>query len=125
MYFTNRGHAIHGAYWHNNFGYRMSHGCVNLPAGFAKWLYSVTPMGARVRIHNEAAPALRATVKARKGSCPGPCRRFGAVIPGSGDITRSAAEVEVVFRATTVAPRGKCLDDDRHDLGIARLDVGG
>ncbi len=51
MYFTNRGHAIHGAYWHNNFGYRMSHGCVNLPVSFASWLYSITPMGARVRIH--------------------------------------------------------------------------
>jgi len=51
MYFTNRGHAIHGAYWHNNFGYRMSHGCVNLPLNFASWLYSITPMGARVRIH--------------------------------------------------------------------------
>jgi len=51
MYFTNRGHAIHGAYWHNIFGYRMSHGCINLPVNFASWLYSVTPMGARVRIH--------------------------------------------------------------------------
>lgn len=51
MYFTNRGHAIHGAYWHNNFGYRMSHGCINLPVNFASWLYSITPMGARVRIH--------------------------------------------------------------------------
>lgn len=51
MYFTNRGHAIHGAYWHNNFGYRMSHGCVNLPVGFAAWLYSITPIGTRVYIH--------------------------------------------------------------------------
>jgi lipoprotein-anchoring transpeptidase ErfK/SrfK/uncharacterized protein YjhX (UPF0386 family) len=51
MYFTNRGHAIHGAYWHDNFGYTMSHGCVNLPVGFASWLYSVTPVGARVQIH--------------------------------------------------------------------------
>jgi len=24
------GYAIHGTYWHNNFGYPMSHGCVNL-----------------------------------------------------------------------------------------------
>ncbi|MGC9469336.1 MAG: LysM peptidoglycan-binding domain-containing protein, partial [Anaerolineae bacterium] len=29
MYFY-RGYAIHGAYWHNNFGTPMSHGCVNL-----------------------------------------------------------------------------------------------
>jgi hypothetical protein len=25
-----RGFAIHGAYWHNNFGYPMSYGCINL-----------------------------------------------------------------------------------------------
>ena len=24
-----RGYSIHGAYWHNNFGYTMSHGCIN------------------------------------------------------------------------------------------------
>jgi uncharacterized protein YraI len=51
MYFTDRGHAIHGAYWHNNFGYRMSHGCVNLPVGFAQWLYGISPIGTRVYIH--------------------------------------------------------------------------
>jgi|GEM_PF-5681462 len=51
MYFTNRGHAIHGAYWHDNFGQVMSHGCVNAPVPFAEWLYSITPLGTRVRIH--------------------------------------------------------------------------
>ncbi len=25
-----RGFALHGAYWHNNFGYPMSHGCINM-----------------------------------------------------------------------------------------------
>lgn len=25
-----RGFSLHGAYWHNNFGHPMSHGCVNL-----------------------------------------------------------------------------------------------
>jgi len=24
------GHALHGTYWHNNFGFQMSHGCVNM-----------------------------------------------------------------------------------------------
>ncbi|MCC6790633.1 MAG: L,D-transpeptidase [Thermomicrobiales bacterium] len=51
MYFTNYGHAIHGAYWHNNFGTPMSHGCVNLPVDVAYWLYLWTPIGARVWIH--------------------------------------------------------------------------
>ncbi len=48
MYFTNRGHAIHGAYWHNNFGQPMSHGCVNMRPGEAEWLYNFTPNGAKV-----------------------------------------------------------------------------
>ena len=29
--FFYQGYAIHGAYWHNNFGNPMSHGCVNSP----------------------------------------------------------------------------------------------
>jgi hypothetical protein len=52
QYFTNFGHAIHGAYWHNNFGYVMSHGCVNLPMDFAEWLYTWTSIGTRVEIHD-------------------------------------------------------------------------
>lgn len=51
MYFTNVGHAIHGAYWHNSFGSVRSHGCINLPVGTASWLYSITPVGTRMRIH--------------------------------------------------------------------------
>jgi uncharacterized protein YraI len=50
-YFTYEGHALHGAYWHNNFGVRMSHGCVNLPVPFSEWLYYWLPMGARVVVH--------------------------------------------------------------------------
>jgi lipoprotein-anchoring transpeptidase ErfK/SrfK len=38
MYFDDK-RALHGAYWHNNFGYPMSHGCVNLSIGDAHWLY--------------------------------------------------------------------------------------
>jgi lipoprotein-anchoring transpeptidase ErfK/SrfK len=48
QYFTYEGHALHGAYWHNNFGTRMSHGCVNLPVPFAEWLYYWLPSGSRV-----------------------------------------------------------------------------
>ena len=29
-FFTAQGHAFHGTYWHNNFGFPMSHGCVNM-----------------------------------------------------------------------------------------------
>ncbi|MBN1318436.1 MAG: L,D-transpeptidase [Anaerolineales bacterium] len=31
--------GLHGAYWHDAFGYRHSHGCVNLPPISALWLY--------------------------------------------------------------------------------------
>jgi len=31
--------ALHGAYWHNSFGYPHSHGCVNLSLSDSKWLY--------------------------------------------------------------------------------------
>ena len=33
------GVAIHGTYWHNNFGVTMSHGCINMRSEDAKWIY--------------------------------------------------------------------------------------
>lgn len=51
MYFTNNGHAIHGTYWHNNFGTRLSHGCVNMPEWAAAYLYSIAYVGMRIEIH--------------------------------------------------------------------------
>jgi len=41
MYF-NRDMALHGAYWHDKFGFKHSHGCVNLPPQDAEWLYNWT-----------------------------------------------------------------------------------
>jgi hypothetical protein len=38
MYFHND-FGFHGAYWHNNFGHPMSHGCVNMRLVDAKQLY--------------------------------------------------------------------------------------
>jgi lipoprotein-anchoring transpeptidase ErfK/SrfK len=46
-----RSYAIHGTYWHNNFGHPMSHGCVNLTNADAEWIYSWAPIGTPVRIH--------------------------------------------------------------------------
>lgn len=31
--------ALHGAYWHDSFGYTHSHGCVNMSISDSKWLY--------------------------------------------------------------------------------------
>jgi lipoprotein-anchoring transpeptidase ErfK/SrfK len=50
MYFTTGGHALHGTYWHNNFGTPMSHGCVNLPMDVAAWLYDWAPVGTPVML---------------------------------------------------------------------------
>jgi lipoprotein-anchoring transpeptidase ErfK/SrfK len=43
--------AFHGAYWHNNFGNPMSHGCVNMPISVAKFLYDWAPVGTEVSVH--------------------------------------------------------------------------
>lgn len=39
MYFNGL-QAIHGTYWHNNFGHTMSHGCINLPLDIDEWLWA-------------------------------------------------------------------------------------
>ncbi len=49
MYFY-KGYGIHGAYWHNDFGRTMSHGCVNLEASEAKWFFDFAPVGTLVRV---------------------------------------------------------------------------
>ncbi len=50
MYFY-RGYGLHGTYWHSNFGYPMSHGCVNLPTSEAQWLFNWASVGTLVNIH--------------------------------------------------------------------------
>ncbi len=55
MYF-NSDMALHGAYWHDKFGYKHSHGCVNLPLADALWLWNWTTPDATgksfVRVQN-------------------------------------------------------------------------
>ena len=41
-YFTSDGIALHGSYWHNDFGVPYSHGCVNMTPDAAKWVYRWT-----------------------------------------------------------------------------------
>ncbi len=38
-FFHQDGYAIHGTYWHNNFGVQMSRGCINMRSHEAKWLF--------------------------------------------------------------------------------------
>ncbi len=40
--FVTGGVAIHSTFWHNNFGDRMSHGCVNTRPEDAKWIFRWT-----------------------------------------------------------------------------------
>jgi lipoprotein-anchoring transpeptidase ErfK/SrfK len=50
MYFY-KDYAIHGAYWHTNFGNPMSHGCVNMVSSEAGWLFQNAKIGTWVIIH--------------------------------------------------------------------------
>ena len=38
-FFHETGVAFHGTYWHQNYGRKMSHGCVNMTPQEAKWLF--------------------------------------------------------------------------------------
>jgi hypothetical protein len=68
-------YALHGAFWHGNYGWRMSHGCVNLSPSDARWLFfwtepalppgwhgvfsSADHLGTRVELHHGDHPAPR------------------------------------------------------------------
>lgn len=58
--FFDEGRALHGAYWHDGFGYRRSHGCVNMSITDAKWLYDwvADDMGSRASADVEVGPAV-------------------------------------------------------------------
>jgi hypothetical protein len=51
MYFD-EDRALHGAYWHNGFGYPRSHGCVNLSIGDSHWLYDWANEGEYVYVYD-------------------------------------------------------------------------
>lgn len=50
MYF-NGDEALHGVYWHDNWGTPMSHGCVGMPEWRAQWLFDWSPQGTEVNVH--------------------------------------------------------------------------
>jgi lipoprotein-anchoring transpeptidase ErfK/SrfK len=56
--------AVHGVYWHDAFGRKKSHGCVNLAPADARWVYSWTlpavPDGwIEVKAEDDAGTAIR------------------------------------------------------------------
>lgn len=66
MYFYS-GYAIHGCYWHSNFGTPMSHGCVNLNLDDAAWIFGWAsprlPAGATEVWASEANPGTLVVVR--------------------------------------------------------------
>ncbi len=51
LYFD-QSRALHGAYWHNGYGYPRSHGCVNLSPADAHWLYDWADEGTWVYVYD-------------------------------------------------------------------------
>lgn len=51
MYY-NQGYGIHGAYWHNNFGNPMSHGCINMRPEEAGIVFRWADIGTKVVVHD-------------------------------------------------------------------------
>ncbi|HEY46712.1 MAG TPA: L,D-transpeptidase [Anaerolineae bacterium] len=48
--YYDKARALHGAYWHNGFGYPRSHGCVNLSLIDAHWLFNWAEEGTWVYV---------------------------------------------------------------------------
>lgn len=61
-FFVSTGVALHGAYWHANFGRRMSHGCVNMRPEDAKWIYRWTLPAGGVTDWYVESPGTKITV---------------------------------------------------------------
>jgi hypothetical protein len=66
MFFAHRV-ALHGTYWHDAFGFRVSHGCVNLSMSDAEWLFKwappAVPAGWRAVFPERAEDTLRVIVR--------------------------------------------------------------
>jgi hypothetical protein len=58
------GVALHGTYWHDDFGRRRSHGCINLAPEDALWIYRWTaPPAPKVKIKGESGMGTRVIVR--------------------------------------------------------------
>lgn len=64
------GFSLHGAYWHNNFGHAMSHGCVNMRIVDAQTLYNWVdpPTDGLTTYASDEHPGTKITIK---GNAPG------------------------------------------------------
>jgi len=75
--YFNGGYALHGAFWHAEFGHVKSHGCVNLAPWDAKTIFGWTepqlPEGWHAVLSSKERPGTRVVVHERgPGTCAGP-----------------------------------------------------
>ena len=90
QYFRGR-YALHGTFWHNRFGRRTSHGCINLSAHDARWIYEHTAPTARpgwLVVHEHALDP-GTLLRIRKGTAEPPDRRRPPRGSGRRDPPRS------------------------------------
>jgi hypothetical protein len=61
VYFTWSGVAIHGTYWHNDYGRRHSHGCVNVTSKAARWIFRWVEPHVPYSVHTLRSPQREGT----------------------------------------------------------------
>ncbi|MFO7740796.1 MAG: L,D-transpeptidase [Anaerolineae bacterium] len=61
VYFTWSGVAIHGTYWHNDYGRRHSHGCVNVTSEAARWIFRWVEPRVPYEVHTHRSEAKEGT----------------------------------------------------------------
>ena len=87
MYFDEK-RALHGAYWHDRFGYPNSHGCVNLSLGDSHWLYDWASVGDFVYVHD---PSGHTPTDAALFGSGAPCRLKIPMVYSARSWTRGVA----------------------------------
>jgi hypothetical protein len=50
--------ALHGTYWHDGFGYRHSHGCVNMSISDSQWIYNWASSEIDLSVSNDKGAAV-------------------------------------------------------------------
>jgi lipoprotein-anchoring transpeptidase ErfK/SrfK len=73
MYFHGS-YAIHGAFWHTYFGWRMSHGCINLSPPDARWVFlwadPALPAGWHGVYAGDTQPGARVELRHSRANAP-------------------------------------------------------
>ncbi len=107
QYFHGR-FALHTAFWHNKFGRKRSHGCVNLsPRDAARVFAATTPtMPAGWTFVYEHEDEAGTAVRIRKGTAPVPDRRreIGAAPAASEDVAEPTSDADDEPDADMAAP---------------------